>query len=140
MVVCHGDFHPFNLLADRDRNTTVIDWTGSLCAEPAFDLAFTELLLSNPPLDAHGLLGSAVRGAGGVMARRFLASYRRANPSADLSNLDWYRAVHGARILVQHARLEASAGPGSVHPFAAMVDPASATLEAATGTHLTPCT
>lgn len=138
-VVCHGDFHPFNLLADGDRNTTVIDWTGALCAEPAFDLAFTVLLLSNPPLDAHGVLGSVVHAAGGVMARRFLARYRSANPSADLANLEWYRALHSARILVENARREATAGPGSRHPFATMVDPASAALDAATGSRLTPC-
>jgi aminoglycoside phosphotransferase (APT) family kinase protein len=139
-VVCHGDFHPFNLLACRDRSTTVIDWTGALCAEPAFDLAFTVLLLSNPPLHAGGLLRPVVGTAGGLLARLFLKGYRRANPAADLSNLDWYRALHGARVLIELARIEDEFGPGGAgHPFAAMVGPATAAVDAATGTTLARC-
>src|SRR5262249_30969090 len=54
-VICHGDLHPFNVLVDGDR-VTVIDWTASLIADPAYDLAFTWLLLSDAPLDVPGAL------------------------------------------------------------------------------------
>ena len=48
-VVCHGDLHPFNIL-DHGGALVVVDWTGAVVADPCFDLAFTELLLANPPL------------------------------------------------------------------------------------------
>src|SRR5262249_40250358 len=54
-AVCHGDLHPFNVLAEGDR-VTVIDWTAALLAEPAYDVAFTWLLLSDAPLDLPGAL------------------------------------------------------------------------------------
>jgi hypothetical protein len=49
-VICHGDLHPFNLLADGDR-ITVLDWSTTLIAPRAHDVGFTSLLLSEPPLD-----------------------------------------------------------------------------------------
>ena len=44
-VVCHGDLHPFNLLADGDR-VTVVDWSAALLAPRAYDAAVTTLLLA----------------------------------------------------------------------------------------------
>ncbi len=38
LVVCHGDFHPFNVLADGPE-FVVLDWTGALLADPCFDVA-----------------------------------------------------------------------------------------------------
>ncbi len=52
-VICHGDLHPFNLLADGDR-VTVLDWSNALLAPRAYDVAFTSLLLSEPPLRVPG--------------------------------------------------------------------------------------
>ena len=46
-VICHGDLHPFNLLADGDR-VTVLDWSTALLAPRAHDAGFTSLLLSEP--------------------------------------------------------------------------------------------
>jgi len=48
-VICHGDLHPFNLLVDGDR-WTLIDWSAAVVADPHYDLAFTTLMLANPPL------------------------------------------------------------------------------------------
>ncbi len=52
-VICHGDLHPFNLLADGAR-VTVLDWSTALLAPRAHDVAFTSLLLSEPPLHVPG--------------------------------------------------------------------------------------
>ena len=46
-VICHGDLHPFNLLADGDQ-VTVLDWSTALLAPRAHDAGFTSLLLSDP--------------------------------------------------------------------------------------------
>ncbi len=50
-VIGHGDLHPFNLLVDGER-WTLLDWSTALVTDPAYDLAFTTLMLSHPPLAA----------------------------------------------------------------------------------------
>jgi aminoglycoside phosphotransferase (APT) family kinase protein len=133
-VVCHGDLHPFNLLIDAAGHTTVVDWTGAICAEPAYDVAFTALLLANPPLDAPGPLSAVIARVGRVLSRRFIAAYRSLAPEADLDPVGWYQGLHGARILLDAAAHEAVHGAGrDGHPFAALVPAATAAVGAATG-------
>lgn len=137
-VICHGDLHPFNLLADDDGDVTVIDWTASIRAEPAYDVAFTAMLLANPPLDAPGPLGRVIRRVGSGLARRFVARYRTLAPDHDLGALDWYRALHAARLLVEAASLEARHGPGAGgHPFGALTPAAASALSTVTGKAIT---
>lgn len=136
-VVCHGDLHPFNVLVDAAGHTTVVDWTGAILAEPAFDVAFTALLLANPPLDAPAPLSAVIARAGRVLSRRFVAAYRSLAPEADLDHVGWYQGLHGARVLLDAAAHEAAHGAGrDGHPFAALVPAATAAVGAATG--LTP--
>ena len=40
-VVCHGDFHPLNLLVEDGRVSGVLDWAGFLLGEPAYDVGTT---------------------------------------------------------------------------------------------------
>ena len=134
-VICHGDLHPFNLLISADGDITVIDWTAAICAEPAFDVAFTSLLLANPPLDAPGPLGAVIRWVGRRLAHRFVARYRSLAPDRDLGALDWYRALHATRILLEAASLDARHGPGGGgHPFQALIPAAWSALYAVIGT------
>lgn len=65
--ICHGDLHPFNLLADGEQ-VTVVDWSAALLAPRAYDVAVTTLLLAEPPLRVRG----ALRAHG---ARRQLSRY-----------------------------------------------------------------
>lgn len=132
-VVCHGDLHPFNVL-DRDGELVVLDWTGAVLAHPCFDLAFTELLLANPPLGLPGPLRLVGRAAGRLLARRFLASYARVNPHVSLEQVPWFRALHSARVLVESANLRAVHGPsGAGHPFLSVSPVAAAHLSSITG-------
>jgi aminoglycoside phosphotransferase (APT) family kinase protein len=135
-VVCHGDLHPFNVL-ERDGELVVLDWTGAVLAHPCFDLAFTAFLLANPPLGLPGPLRPVGRAAGGLLARRFVARYARANPQVSLDRLDWFRSLHCARVLVEVAKLRIERGPaGGGHPFLAVEPVAAAHLSAATGVPL----
>jgi aminoglycoside phosphotransferase (APT) family kinase protein len=129
-VICHGDLHPFNLLLD-DGRTTVLDWTGALRAEPAYDVAFTALLLANPPLDTPRPLSAVIGRVGRLLSRRFIAAYRDAAPDVDLGSLDWYRGLHGTRLLIDGATHEAAHGQG--HPFGALAPAAVAAIRSATG-------
>ena len=137
-VICHGDLHPFNLLVDADCDVTVIDWTAAIRAEPAYDVAFTSMLLGNPPLDAPGPFGAAIHWLGGRLAGRFVNRYRTIAPGNDLGAFDWYRALHGTRILIEAASLEAKHGPGAGgHPFGALIPAATKALTAITGATIT---
>ena len=102
-VICHGDLHPFNLLADGDR-VTALDWSTALLAPRACDVAFTSLLLGEPPLRVPGWQRPLVRVAGTVLARRFVRGYQRRTAVAiESGQLSWYQAVVCLRVLVEVA-------------------------------------
>lgn len=102
-VICHGDLHPFNLLSDGDR-VTVLDWSTALLAPRAHDVAFTSLLLSEPPLRVPGWQRPLVRVFGRVLARRFVRDYqRRTAVTVEPGELSWHQAVVCLRALVEVA-------------------------------------
>ena len=102
-VICHGDLHPFNLLADGDR-VTVLDWSTAILAPRAHDVAFTSLLLSEPPLHVPGWQRPFVKLCGRVLARRFVRSYQRQTAAAIAPvELTWHQAVVCLRALVEVA-------------------------------------
>jgi aminoglycoside phosphotransferase (APT) family kinase protein len=102
-VICHGDLHPFNLLADGDR-VTVLDWSTALLAPRAHDVAFTSLQLSEPALRVPGWQRPLVRMLGRVLARRFVRAYqRRAAVPVGPAELRWHQAVVCLRALVEVA-------------------------------------
>jgi aminoglycoside phosphotransferase (APT) family kinase protein len=121
-AVCHGDLHPFNVLADGDR-VTLLDWTAARVADPAYDIAFTSLLLAHPPLDAPAPLQRVIRRVAGLLARQFRRSYdQRAQQPIDPRQLEWHTHLHLCRVATDVAawrhqgRLDAHAG----HPWLAM--------------------
>jgi aminoglycoside phosphotransferase (APT) family kinase protein len=102
-VICHGDLHPFNLLADGDR-VTVLDWSTALLAPRAHDVAFTSLQLSEPALRVPGWQRPLVRMLGRVLARRFVRAYQRqAAVAVGPADLRWHQAVVCLRALVEVA-------------------------------------
>jgi aminoglycoside phosphotransferase (APT) family kinase protein len=102
-VICHGDLHPFNLLTDGDR-VTVLGWSTALVAPRAHDVAFTALLLSEPPLRGPAWQRSLIRAAGRMLARRFVRGYRRRTAASFASGeLGWHQAVVALRALTEVA-------------------------------------
>lgn len=102
-VVCHGDLHPFNILTNNGQ-VTVLDWTAGQIAHPAYDLAFTHMLLANPPLDAPRPLRPIINTAARRIANRFLTTYRKIGPHPiDPATFDWYRNLQGCRVLTDLA-------------------------------------
>ncbi len=137
-VICHGDLHPFNVLADA-AGLTLLDWTGALLADPCFDIALTELLLANPPLPLPAPLAPVVRTAGKVLARRFVTAYQRANASTSLAELQWFRALHSARVLINDTQLRAEHGPDAGgHPLRLVAPAAAHHLATTTGVAIGP--
>jgi aminoglycoside phosphotransferase (APT) family kinase protein len=118
-VICHGDLHPFNLLADGDR-ITVLDWSTALIAPRAHDVGFTSLLLSDPPLRVPDWQRPLVRMFGRVLARRFVRGYqRRAGVTVEPHELRWHQAVVCLRALTEAASWvhEGTASAHAGHPW-----------------------
>ena len=118
-VICHGDLHPFNLLADGGR-VTVLDWSTALLASRAYDVGFTSLLLSEPPLRVPGWQRPLVRRCGRVLAWRFVRRYQRqAAATAGPGELSWHQAVICLRALVEVAGWthEGTIGMRAGHPW-----------------------
>jgi aminoglycoside phosphotransferase (APT) family kinase protein len=44
LVVCHGDFHPINILIKDGEVSGVLDWSGFLVSDPAYDIGITKFL------------------------------------------------------------------------------------------------
>lgn len=98
-VICHGDLHPFNVLADHGE-LTVLDWTAAQIADPTYDVAFTALLIEHPPLQAPNAIRPVIRTAARALSRRFLRSYNRAAAHpVDATQLQWHTRLHTVRIL-----------------------------------------
>jgi aminoglycoside phosphotransferase (APT) family kinase protein len=116
-AICHGDFHPGNILVSGATVTGVIDWPNALMADPAYDLAMTRTILGLVPLDLLGRstpLRWLIAGLRPLMLRRYLADYRRRRP-LESSVLAYYEALSCMRQLVRTA--ENRGRPGPLNPL-----------------------
>jgi len=138
-VVCHGDLHPFNLLVDDDGAVTVLDWSAALLAPSAYDVAFTSLLLSEPPLAVPHWLSPVTRAAGGFLARRFRRTYaRELGRGTDAASLRWHEGVVCLRALVEVAGWVAAGERHAGHPWLISGPRFAVRLSALTGTAVRP--
>lgn len=118
VVVCHGDFHPQNVMVDGPAVSGVLDWPNAVLADPAFDVAATFNILRRVPV------GVAVRGprrwlaagAQPLLAARYLAAYRRRRP-VDVGRLAYYEIATALRALVRGGEVRRRA-PGAPPPTA----------------------
>ena len=78
-VICHGDFHPRNLLLDAGT-VWVIDWTDAGIGDRHGDIARTQWLFRFAAVALNSETGSAVLQALRAMSRDHLPSYRRELP------------------------------------------------------------
>lgn len=92
-VVCHGDFHPLNVIVDGDA-ATVIDWTDAGLGDPMGDVARTALLLRvagvatpQPSLRAALTVGAP------SLSHAYLRAYRQAAPF-DPRRFELWTIVH----------------------------------------------
>jgi len=107
-VICHGDLHPFNLLVAPGGAVTVLDWSAALLGQRAYDVAFTALVLAEPPIAVPAPLRPLVRTAGRLLARRFVRRYRlHSGVTIPPGSLRWHQAVVCLRALVEVAGWDA---------------------------------
>jgi Ser/Thr protein kinase RdoA (MazF antagonist) len=138
-VICH-DLHPFNVLADGDR-VTLLDWSAAMLGPCAYDVAFTSLLLSEPPLRAASWRKPVVRAVGGLLARQFIRAYQRKTRVAITPReLRWHQGVVCLRALVEVASWahEGVLSQRAGHPWLATRPAFAKRLAALTGAQVAP--
>jgi aminoglycoside phosphotransferase (APT) family kinase protein len=139
-VICHGDLHPFNLLVDG-ADICLLDWTAALLAPRAHDVAFTALMLAEPPLDVPRALRPGVRWLGARLARRFVARYEaHADVSVGRRELRWHQGVACLRALVEAASWaqQGTADAHTGHPWLVCGPAFARRLTALTGSRVRP--
>ena len=92
LAICHGDFHPLNILIQDGKVTGVLDWGGFLISDPALDIAGTLTLINvNVKYLAPSVLGPDFESVDWDMfSRQYLDAYRTQLP-LDSTNIDYYR-------------------------------------------------
>jgi aminoglycoside phosphotransferase (APT) family kinase protein len=115
-AICHGDFHPLNILADNNEPTGVIDWANAVIAEPAMDVGSAIANMSAVPLPLPWALRAAAHAIIGAALRRYERTYRALRPLDDQAVLYYevFRAV-AQLVWVGHARASGRAGSGAFH-------------------------
>lgn len=99
VAVCHGDYHPDNVLLSA-RGPVIIDWVTVSCGNPAADVARTTLLFLN-----GGLPPSLPRIQQLVLGRLrrlyytlYLRAYRRRRPMSAIEISVWLPIMAAARL------------------------------------------
>jgi aminoglycoside phosphotransferase (APT) family kinase protein len=105
-VVCHGDFHPLNVLVDGGTSC-VIDWTDAGLGDPHGDVSRTALLFLVATVAATKRHERALRKVfGPYLRRRYLAAYTAVHP-LDADRLRRWEAMHCVHGWTQVAALHA---------------------------------
>jgi aminoglycoside phosphotransferase (APT) family kinase protein len=116
-VICHGDFHPRNILVSGGVVTGVIDWPNAMVADPAYDVATTRTILGATPLEVLAVptaLRWLIQGLRPFMIRGYVHGYQRGRP-LEPEALAYYEALSGMRQLVRTA--ENRLRPGPLNPL-----------------------
>lgn len=98
IVVCHGDFHPLNAVAEvTDRLTVgIVDWTDACLGDRHLDLGRSVAIYwFSSVISSSNLERRVLRLLRGWMARRHLRSYRSVtHVQLDERRLTWWQIVH----------------------------------------------
>jgi aminoglycoside phosphotransferase (APT) family kinase protein len=67
-VLCHGDFHPLNILIQEGKVTGVLDWPGFHIADAVMDVANTVVLTTMPFKHLAASLGNGRKAVSGCLS------------------------------------------------------------------------
>jgi aminoglycoside phosphotransferase (APT) family kinase protein len=108
-VICHGDFHPLNILMLRGQVTGVLDWPGVKIAEPAYDVGATIAIFTQGPVNLPQFLSRPVNAVRRWLIGRYYRTYQRLRP-VDEQAVRYYEALRCLDFLIEagmHRRAEA---------------------------------
>ena len=111
-VMCHGDFHPLNVLScrtDAGWRHAVIDWTDAVLGDRHFDVARTLALFRVAAIAAGSTVERvALQVAAPGLARTYRRAYERVHP-LDADRLAYWSAAHFLRGWAQITQLHRGA-------------------------------
>jgi aminoglycoside phosphotransferase (APT) family kinase protein len=115
-AICHGDFHPLNILADNNQPTGVIDWSNTVIAEAAMDVGSAIANMSAVPLPLPWALRGPAHRVISAALRRYERTYRALRPLDDRSVLYYqvFRAI-AQLVWVGQTRATGRGGGGAFH-------------------------
>lgn len=79
-TVCHGDFHPLNILGEHGKVTGVIDWTNVVVAPAEMDVASAIASIGSVPFDVPAFLNMPLDLIVTRILRRYRATYQARHP------------------------------------------------------------
>lgn len=97
--LCHGDYHPGNVLVAADR-VTVLDWPNAARGTPEADHARTVLLLrwTDPPADTSRVSRALIAAGRKAFTHRYARAYRTGSPQRPRHTRSWLIAHAAARL------------------------------------------
>lgn len=112
LSICHGDFHPGNVIVDGGTVTGVIDWAGAVVAEAEHDIATSMVLIAigGPLLDEKSPVAMFE-----AFAHAYLEAYSRYR-CVDSSRLGYYRAFRLVRAYSRACALRTPRIPAALRP------------------------
>jgi aminoglycoside phosphotransferase (APT) family kinase protein len=90
--ICHGDFHPLNVMMDGKEVTGVIDWSSMRVMDPAWDVGAAVALFGHGPVDLPGPFIPLVNLVRNRLKDRFLRTYLSHRP-LHARSLEYYEAM-----------------------------------------------
>lgn len=128
-VICHGDFHPLNIMAVSGKVTGVIDWANVVVAAPEMDVGSALANISTVPFNVPAALRPMLRVVIRSALGAYLRAYRQKQPLEDraLRYYQVFRALHqlrSAAITLQAGRTGGGAfgSEAGVHSLIAYID------------------
>lgn len=91
-VICHGDFHPINVLMEHGAVTGVVDWSMATVADAAFDVANTRVLLAIAPLEVPAAVDSVASVVRRMVVRRYYGAFL-AHRAVDARSVRYFEAL-----------------------------------------------
>ena len=95
--VCHGDYHPGNVIITKN-GSVVIDWMTASAGNPWADVTRTSLLLSIGAKAAGKQVRPIIRMIVSLYHRTYLNRYRALNPDTENELNRWMTVIAAARL------------------------------------------
>lgn len=99
-AICHGDFHPLNVLVENGDLSGVVDWARVRICDPAYDVGVTLALLRVGPVELPTLLAPALQAGRRALIAVYRRAYARHRP-LDEEAVRWFEALRHLVILLE---------------------------------------
>jgi len=114
-VLCHGDFHPNNVMASDDGELCLIDWARSALGDRHHDIAATLTIMRAAPIVPRNFIeGLLDRFGRRMFIRRYLGAYRKELP-IDKARLRYWEALETFEWMVRVGMTEKLGGAAYLH-------------------------